>query len=197
LDFGVRILATNKLNQLMKTKALFLGVALAAVTAVQAQTNPVYSVNVVGYAKLNLPSGFSMICNPLNTTNNTIGALIPTFPLGGNLYKFNGTGFTIATYLPSGWDQPNLTLAPGEGCFVFPGTATTLIFSGEVLQGALTNAIPVGFSTQASKVPQSADESNSWRQPLQVHWRWIRHLHLPPRAMDEGADSFHAANRGW
>ncbi|HEY6166740.1 MAG TPA: hypothetical protein VI454_01785 [Verrucomicrobiae bacterium] len=140
----------------MKTKSVLLsGVLFLALASAQAQTNPVYSVNVVGYTKLSLPAGFSMIANSLNSTNTTIGALIPSFPNFGNLYKWTGSGFNIATFAFGAWDKPNITLAPGEGCFVQPGVVTNIVFAGEVLQGLLTNAIPAGFSIQSSKVPQA------------------------------------------
>jgi hypothetical protein len=141
----------------MRTKALLCAAALAvgAVTSM-AQSN-VYSLNVVGYVNTTLVGGtangkFQMIANPLNTTNNTIGSLIPSAPDGTVLYKFNGTGFDIATSL-GGWDHPEFTLAPGEGAIVNSPNNWTNTFVGEVLQGTLANSYPAGFSIRASKIP--------------------------------------------
>ena len=142
----------------MRTKTLLLTAAVVAAgfTAVSAQS--VYSVNAVGYVNLNIGNGFTMIANPLNTTNNTIGSLFPaSFPDFSNLYKWNEVtqGFDIATYFFGSWDLPNITLNPGEGAFVNTTTPFTLTFVGEVMQGELTNSVPSLFAIRGSKVPQS------------------------------------------
>ena len=139
----------------MRTKTLLLAAVLSAAGAATSFAQAVYSVNAVGYVNKAIPVGFSMVANPLNTTNNTIGALFPSVPLFSNFYKWNGTGFDIATFTPGGWDQPTITLDPGEGGFVNTTTAFTNTFVGEVMQGSLVNAIPVGFSIRSSKVPQA------------------------------------------
>ena len=72
----------------MNTKTLLLLGALGAagMTSAVAQTN-VYSVNAVGYINLTLPTGFSLIANQLNSTNNTIGSLLTGLPNFSNFYK--------------------------------------------------------------------------------------------------------------
>lgn len=142
----------------MRTKTLLLSAAVGAAGLLAADAQ-VYSVNSVGYVNLSVPTGFSMIANPLNAADNKISALIPSFPLFGNLYKWTGTGFDIATFTPGGWDKPNITLNPGEGAFVNVDTATTLTFIGEVLQGTLTVNMVGGFNLVASKVPQTGTAS--------------------------------------
>ena len=139
----------------MRTKALLLSAALLAAGLTTSTAQSVYSVNAVGYVNVTLPASYSMIANPLNTTNNTIGSLITDFPLFGNLLKWNGTSFDTATWTGASWDQPNITLNPGEGAFVNPGAAFTLTFVGEVMQGSLANPIPAGYSVRSSQVPQS------------------------------------------
>jgi hypothetical protein len=138
----------------MRTKTLLLAAVLSAAGAATSLAQ-VYSVNAVGYVNKTIPVGFTMVANPLNTTSNTIGALFPNPPLFSNFYKWNGSGFDIATFTPGGWDQPAITLNPGEGGFVNTATAFTNTFVGEVMQGTLANAIPVGFSIRASQVPQA------------------------------------------
>jgi hypothetical protein len=98
-----------------------------------------------------------MVANPLNTTNNTLNNLIngPQVPLGANFYRWNGSGFDIATYFGS-WDN-NYSLPPGEGGFFLTDTKFTNTFVGEVMQGPLTNSFPAGFSIKASQVPQTGD----------------------------------------
>lgn len=146
----------------MRTKALVLAAVLAAGSAVTGLAQTVYSINAVGYVNLTIPNGFSMIANPLNTTNNTLGSLfganVPDFT---TIYKWNGVAFQSATFLFGACDQPNFTLAPGEGCFINATAAFTNTFVGEVIQSpdavtAITNALPAGFSIVSSKVPQEA-----------------------------------------
>ena len=145
----------------MRTKTLLLAAALTAagIASIQAQSN-VYSVNVVGYVNVTVPAnGFALIANPLNSTNNTLGSLIPSAPVNTLFYKYNA-GYTTyqfdefdLAWAPNG----NATLAPGEGGFVrnVTGTPLTITFVGEVLQGAQTNAVPAGYSIRSSKIPQT------------------------------------------
>jgi hypothetical protein len=149
----------------MIAKNFFLGALCAAGLSLTAaaQTNPVYSVNAVGYVKLSFPANsFTLICNPLNVAtnginNNSLNTIIPTAAVGSVVYKFASGGFdpNPPIYTPIGW-IPNTTLEPGEGAFFYTPVATNFVFAGEVLQGSLTNVVPAGFSILASKVPQGA-----------------------------------------
>jgi hypothetical protein len=138
----------------MRTKTVILTAAViaAGIGASQAQ---VYSVNAVGYVNYNIPNGFSLIANPLNTTNNTIGYLLQNVPNFCNFLSWNGTGFDTATYIFGAWDHPEYSLKPGEGGFINTDTPFTITWVGEVMQGSLTNDIPSGFSVRASMVPQA------------------------------------------
>ena len=61
----------------MRTKALLLGAAVGAIGLATSMAQ-VYSVNIVGYVNTTIPTGFSIICNPLNATGgNTIGNVMP------------------------------------------------------------------------------------------------------------------------
>jgi len=143
----------------MRTKTLLCLAALTAagVATSMAQSN-VYSLNVVGYVNIPMAANQQvMIANQLNTTNNTIGSLIPNGPPGAQLFKYNG-GYTAYAFddvdlvwLPNG----NATLAPGEGCFFKSPVATTLTFVGEVIQGSTTNILPINLQAMRSSiVPQ-------------------------------------------
>lgn len=129
---------------------------LAAGLATSVAQN-VYSLNVVGY--VNVPvvgsAGYTMIANPLNTTNNTIGSLIATPPDFTTLYKYTGSGFAIASFVFGAWDDASFTLNPGEGAILQSPTAFTNTFVGEVMQGDLTNSFPAGYSIRSSMVPQA------------------------------------------
>src|SRR5882762_2203521 len=145
----------------MRTKTLHCAAALAAGVATSMAQSNVYSLNVVGYVNTSLVGSgaglFQMIANPLNATNNTLGALIPSGPPDFSaLYKWNGAGFDIATFFLGSWDHPEYTLNPGEGGIMQSTGPWTNTFVGEVLQGSLSNSTTsAGFAIRASKVPQS------------------------------------------
>jgi len=144
----------------MRTRALLCAAALAAGIATSMAQSNVYSLNVVGYYNVPVVANqLMMVANQLNTTNNTIGSLLPSGPPGAQLYKFNG-GYTIYTF-----DDVDLvwypdakgTLNPGEGAFFRSPVATTITFVGEVLQGSLTNTLPINqYAIRSSMVPQAA-----------------------------------------
>jgi hypothetical protein len=140
----------------MRTKTLLLTAAVIAAGAVASQAQ-VYSVNAVGYVNSQVGPGFTLIANPLNTTNNTLGVLLPSPPDFTTVYKWNETsqGFDIATYFFGAWDHPEYTLNPGEGAVISTDTAFTITWVGEVMQGQLATAIPQNYSIRSSKVPQS------------------------------------------
>lgn len=150
----------------MKTKALLLAglVTLAGVVASQAQT--VYSVNAVGFVNVDVPTGFSMIANPLSNSDSKVSVLLPSVPENSQLFKFDaGLGsYVINTFRTAqfgGWQNPSMTLTPGEGAFFKNPSASplTLTFTGEVIQSVGNNpvvvSLPAGFSIASSKVPQS------------------------------------------
>jgi len=140
----------------MRTKTLLLAAVLSAAGAATSLAQ-VYSVNAVGYVNLAAPAGFSMIANPLdNKTGNNLNNLLTNVALGTTIYKFDGvSGFSSSVFFGT-W-SPDLTLLPGEGAFINLDAATTLTFVGEVMQGALSNPIPAGFSIRSSQVPQNVE----------------------------------------
>jgi len=128
-----------------------------------AQSN-VYSLNVVGYYNITIPGNkLALIANQFNTTNNTLGALIPAPPVNTIFYKWTtGSGYTLYQFAEFDlvWYPDSLaTLNPGEGGLMRNpgGTDMTLTFVGEVPQGALANPIPNGYSIRSSQVPQAGD----------------------------------------
>jgi len=129
---------------------------VAGLSGICSAAEPAQSISSVGFIKLTIPVGFSLIANPLDAGDNSIGAILPDMPEGAVIYRFGGSPpkFSINTY-EGGWTQPNETLKPGEGAFFLnPGPGRlTITFYGEVLQGTLTNAIPQGLSLKSSVVP--------------------------------------------
>lgn len=116
------------------------------------------SKNILGYASIALPPGFSMIANPFNAVSNRVGALFPEMPEGTLLSKFDTGLFRLTnnTVKNGQWNNPNEAFVPGEGAIVFNPTSEfkTLNFVGDVSQGRLTNPIPAGMSIRSSLVPQ-------------------------------------------
>jgi hypothetical protein len=147
----------------MRTQAL-LGLAVIAASAITATAQNVYSLNVVGYYNIACPPNqLVMIANQLNTANNTIGSLLPSVPAGSQLYKYNG-GYTSYNFddIENAWlPDANATLNPGEGAFFKAAAATTVTFVGEVMQGSLTNTLPVNaLAMRSSMVPQAGGVSS-------------------------------------
>jgi len=140
----------------MRTKTLVLSSLLGlAALPVVAQTN-VYSVNAVGYVQKAFPAQqYVLFANPLNATNNTLGALFPTAPRFSQVFKWTGATFTSASKSSTAWNVPDMTFNPGEGGFFIAASDYTNTFVGEVLQGNLTNSFPAGYSIRGSLVPQT------------------------------------------
>ncbi len=143
----------------MRTKTLLAAAILAAGIASSVAQSNVYSLNVVGYVNQTYAANqFHMIANPLNATNNTVGALFPNPPFFATIYKFTGGAYQPANTFLGAWGDANQTLNPGEGAFLYvpAGTPYTNTYVGEVLQGSLTNVLIPGFNMVGAKVPQLA-----------------------------------------
>lgn len=121
------------------------------------RSDSILSFNSLGYMGVNIPTGSSMIANQLdNPAGSRVGVLLPNAPDETVLYKWNGTTYDITEYFAGyGWDDPNMTLNPGEGVFVEPGAATTFTFIGDTRQGMLASSFPSGFSIRSSIAPQA------------------------------------------
>jgi hypothetical protein len=149
----------------MRTKALLCAAAVAAgAVSAMAQTSNVYSLNVVGYVNVAIPSGYSLIANPLDAGDNSVSNLFnnlssaPGFP-GSAVYAWNGSFFAQnqLDQFGGGWANPTQSFPPGSGFFIqnVSGGPVTNTFVGTVEQGALTVPLPIGYSVVSSKVPQS------------------------------------------
>jgi hypothetical protein len=141
----------------MRTKTLLAAAILAAGIASSVAQSNVYSLNVVGYVNQTYNPGFQIIANPLNATNNTIANILPNAPFFSTVYKFVGGTYLPANSYFGAWSDPSMTLAPGEGAWLFipAGPSYTNTYVGEVLQGSLTNTLIPGFNLVGTKVPQA------------------------------------------
>jgi len=158
--------ATHSINNTshMRTKTLLVTAALTAAGALSSMAQ-VYSVNIVGYINLTIPVGFSMIANQLNATpDNTLATLLPNAAENTQIFKFNGVGYDASAKSadnpdPSGWSNPTMTLAPGEGAFIavdpqFAPSGQPVTFVGDV-KLVSTVPVPTGFSVASSVLPIS------------------------------------------
>ena len=158
----------------MKTTTVLVCAALGFSTInVFAQSN-VYSSNIVGYATVTLPPGYSLLANPLSAglTNggNEIGLEIP----GEIILTWLGSNFKYTQFDPTlgigtGWLDASLhptpppVLPPGVGFFFFNplNTPTNFTFIGQVVPGpASTNylAIAPGYSLLGSPLPANVSD---------------------------------------
>ncbi|HKI70373.1 MAG TPA: hypothetical protein VKA67_12330 [Verrucomicrobiae bacterium] len=121
--------------------------------------NDVPSSNVVGYASITLPPRFSMIGNPFDATNNSVGELFKDWPDNTTLNRFDTRLFRLMDNMVKDgkWMNPADRLLPGHGAIFSNPTLDyrSLNFAGEVMQGNLSIPIPSGFSIRSSIVPQS------------------------------------------
>jgi hypothetical protein len=141
---------------------------MAGAAALQAQ---VYSVNAVGYINVVVAPGFNLVANQLIAADATVTAVLAGVPDGTVVYKYDpDTGYNINTYDEAfgEWEQPDMTLNPGEGLWLRnPGaTEFTVTLVGEVPQGNLTTPLAVGFNLVSSQVPQAGKVSTDLGLPV-------------------------------
>ena len=153
----------------MRTKTLLAACAALALGLATSQAQPVYSANVVGYVNVTVAGSgnYTLLSNPLDfdgtgihdTVVNVLGAQLP---VGSSIETWTPTGgFGTANSYAAGksgnaWTSPSQTLPPGEGFFVInPGSAVTLTFVGQVMQGGVTNQFlnQPGYSLIGGVVP--------------------------------------------
>jgi hypothetical protein len=136
----------------MRTKSLFAAAAILAtgLASSMAQSN-VYSLNVVGYVNKAFSAGASayyLVSNPLNGTNNSLSTIIPNPPVGTFVAYWDTAAQDFDPSSPTyfggvtGW-SPSGTVPPGKAFFISPTANFTNTFVGEVLQGSVTNPVPI------------------------------------------------------
>jgi hypothetical protein len=165
----------------MRTKVLLCAVALAASLASSMAQN-VYSLNVVGYVNVTLPSGkFTVVANPLDAsmggtvaTGNDMTNLfnVATTPLLANGSKFqqfvpaaNDYG-PIINYAggPKKWGS-NFSMPPGSSALFYNNGAADAVvtFTGQVPQGTynVASMTSAHFTMVGSPIPIGGDITNS------------------------------------
>jgi hypothetical protein len=128
------------------------------------------SANVLGYASMTLPPGFSMIANPLHAPDNSVATLFKDWPDGTTLNKFDTRMFKLTDNGVKNkvWTNQHDKLVPGEGAIFFNPTPDyrPLTFVGDVAQGNLSMPLPAGFSVRSSLVPQHGQLAEDMGFPI-------------------------------
>ena len=146
----------------MRIRTLVAVAALSAAGVATSMAQNVYSLNVVGYYNVTVPAGkYAIIANQLVQSDSTVASIL-NVPGGTQLLKWSGTSFIQNNFDPDfGWDDPAMTLVPGEGAFIKNnGTADfTVTFVGEVNQNSNDITFTAGnfklvsiFTPQAGKI---------------------------------------------
>ena len=114
--------------------------------------------NVIGYASISVPPGYSLIANPLHAPSNAVSAILPDMVDDTALNKFDTHLFKLTENAVKNdrWANPDETLSPGEGAIFLNPTSDfkNINFVGEVLQGELLRPIASGFSIHSSQIPK-------------------------------------------
>ena len=117
-----------------------------------------YSKDLIGYATVTVPPGFSLIANPLKGPAETAAELFKGMPDGTALSKFDNQLYRLThNAVEAGtWTNPTETLSLGEGAILFNPTSEykKLRFVGKVNQSSFSTPIPAGFSMRSSALPQ-------------------------------------------
>ena len=121
------------------------------------EPGPTYSVNAVGYYRLNLCSGFSLIANQLqHVGGNRVENIFNQPPEGARVFKFRPDNwiYEMMQYVDGAWEgEAGMTLNPGEGAFLWSPTVYNNRFLGE-LSARTTITIPNGISIVSSPLPE-------------------------------------------
>ncbi|MBO61474.1 MAG: hypothetical protein CMO63_05840, partial [Verrucomicrobiales bacterium] len=127
-----------------------------------------YSDNIVGYHLLEVPTGKSLLSSPLAKGDNTVVALLPAGPANLSVSTWDSqAGEWSASIFGDAWSNPGLSISPGQAALYDnkTGSAVTLKFTGEVTQGSVSAAIPVGDSYHTATLPLSGAVSTDFELP--------------------------------
>ncbi len=148
----------------------------------------VYSLNVVGYYNVTIPSGttpgdinrYKLFTQQLmvnGTANPTLNNTLTNLPAGTLAYIWNGSWTAPTEFLggADGWET-DYPVPYGTGIMLKNTAATpiTVTVVGEVMQGSLTNSWGAGYSPRGSLVPQAGGITTvlGFSQPGEKVYTW-------------------------
>jgi len=173
----VDTIATNLPCRYYRT--LYVPGSLSASNLAFAVANSLYSADAVGYVNITAAPGMTLIANPFNIASNTVSALFPNVPDKSQFFEYvNGIGYTYGTTYAAnrgGWLGANPTFGPGQGGSLQNPTATNAVLTlvGTVPQGALSTAIPAGYSLLSPMSPVSTALSTLPGAMGDLLHRWV------------------------
>lgn len=133
------------------------------------QVGRLYSTNVLGYASVSLPPGFSMIGNPFDSSP-AVSEIFRGWPEATSLNKFDPVLFRLGENMikHGKWTNPAERFAHSEGAIFFNPTSDykSASFSGEVVEGHWTVPIPSGFSVRSAPAPQPGNLVENLKFPI-------------------------------
>ncbi|HBV30978.1 MAG TPA: hypothetical protein DEB49_00880, partial [Verrucomicrobiales bacterium] len=127
-----------------------------------------YAARALGYVTLTVPSGYSLVANPMSNGGNRVSDIFPSAPSGSTLSKFNAvTGKWEANTFTDAWSQPGMTLAPGEGAvFNNVGAAFDVVLAGFTPWAETTLGIPAGKSVVSPRLAKGGLLSSRLGLPM-------------------------------
>jgi len=159
----------------MRTKTLLCMAAMAAGVATSMAQSNVYSLNIVGYANVPNPNGFTFQSNPFDTGTNSATQVIPNAGDGVNptsldgsaIQEWTGTGFKISLFdsltddTTTGFTSaignpvPAPILGSGKGYLInnASGSSNNITYVGTVRTGTNTIVYPVAATPYAVGSP--------------------------------------------
>lgn len=156
----------------MRTKALLCAAAMAAGAAISMAQGNVYSLNIVGYANVPNPNGYSFQTTPFQVTTAVTNGANEILPAntgqydGDQLLLWTGTSWNsyyLFSTSPTGFADSGGTpigapiLTPGLGYLYYnaQGTSNNITYIGQVRTGTNTVNIPATpeFSAVGSTLP--------------------------------------------
>ncbi|NJM55824.1 MAG: fibronectin type III domain-containing protein [Verrucomicrobiae bacterium] len=117
--------------------------------------------NVVGFARIAAPAGYSIIGSQFVNGSNTMNEVFGNAPEGATFFKYDAVRkqFAVNNYFgPSfGWDQRGQVLLPGEAGFLYnPATnAVDIVLQGRLPLGRSTVPMHAGYSIVCHPMPMS------------------------------------------
>ncbi len=125
------------------------------------RSQPLYSMNALGYVDLSLSPGSNFVTQPFNTTDLKVAKAFPRMPAETFFTVWNSAQQSFGPtnfYDPlSGWSDPNMQFRLPQGALLWVTQQTTVSLSGELIPGIsfvpgsgfgahLLGAIPRAFS---------------------------------------------------
>ena len=151
-------------------KTLLMAAAALAAGVISSQAQPVYSQNIVGYANLNLTSGYNLVSIQFNVgSSNGASEVFPSIPDGTELFQWDTSHSTFiynfydtgggATAPVDSWYMADYStptnapiLKPGSAVFLLLPSAATNSVVGSVVN-AYTNNLVAGYNMVGSVLP--------------------------------------------